>query len=58
MTEERLPAVLAYALPDEAAMKDWAELLVQRARAEGVESLGWYARSFRPCPARKGTRVA
>jgi len=26
----------ANALPDEAAMKDWAELLVARARAEGV----------------------
>lgn len=40
MTDQNLPAVPANALPDEAAMKDWAELLVQRARAEGVELTG------------------
>lgn len=40
MTDQNLPAMPANALPDEAAMKDWAELLVQRARAEGVELTG------------------
>ena len=40
MTDQNLPAVPANALPDEAAMKDWAELLVARARAEGVELTG------------------
>ncbi len=40
MTEERLPAVPVSALPDTAAMKEWAELLVERARSEGVELTG------------------
>lgn len=40
MTDQNLPAMPANALPGEAAMKDWAELLVQRARAEGVELTG------------------
>ncbi len=40
MTDQNLPAVPANALPDEAAMRDWAELLVARARAEGVELTG------------------
>lgn len=40
MTDQNLPALPANALPDEAAMKDWAELLVARARAEGVELTG------------------
>ena len=40
MTDERLPAVPANVLPDEAAMRDWAEALVDRARAEGVELTG------------------
>jgi len=40
MTEERLPAVLVSALSDTAAMKEWAELLVERARSEGVELAG------------------
>ncbi|MCP4960330.1 MAG: IS256 family transposase [Actinomycetia bacterium] len=40
MTDSNLPAVPANALPDEAAMKDWAELLVARARTEGVELTG------------------
>ena len=40
MTDQNLPAVPANALPDEAAMKQWAELLVERARAEGVELTG------------------
>lgn len=40
MTEERLPAVPVNALPDEAAMRDWAEALVERARSEGVELTG------------------
>ncbi len=40
MTDERLPALPAQALPDEAAMKEWAEVLVERARSEGVELTG------------------
>ena len=40
MTDQNLPAMPANALPDEAAMKDWAELLVARARSEGVELTG------------------
>ncbi|MCB1029373.1 MAG: transposase, partial [Microthrixaceae bacterium] len=40
MTDQNLPAMPANVLPDEAAMKDWAELLVERARAEGVELTG------------------
>ena len=40
MTDQNLPAVPASALPDEAAMKDWAELVVARARDEGVELTG------------------
>ena len=40
MTDQNLPAVPANALPDEAAMRDWARLLVDRARAEGVELTG------------------
>lgn len=43
MTDENLPAVPAEALPvlpDDAAIKDWAELLAARAREEGVELTG------------------
>lgn len=40
MTDQNLPAVPANALPDEVAMKDWAEMLVARARSEGVELTG------------------
>ncbi len=42
-TESNLPALpgeVLPALPDDAAMKDWAELLVARARADGVELTG------------------
>ena len=40
MTDQNLPAVPVNALPDEAAMRDWAEMLVERARVEGVELTG------------------
>ncbi|MDG2112209.1 MAG: IS256 family transposase [Actinomycetota bacterium] len=40
MTDQNLPAVPANVLPDEAAMKDWADRLVTRARSEGVELTG------------------
>ena len=40
MTDQNLPAVPANTLPDEAAMKDWADRLVTRARSEGVELTG------------------
>lgn len=40
MTDQNLPAVPVNALPDEAAMRDWAEMLVERARQEGVELTG------------------
>ncbi len=39
MTDQNLPAV-PVSLPDEAAMKDWAEMLVARAQSEGVELTG------------------
>ncbi len=54
MTDQNLPAVPASALPG-AAMKDWAELVVARARDEGLNSpvtvassQGWCARCCRP----------
>ena len=37
MTDQNLPAMSANGSADEAAMRDWAELLVARARTEGVE---------------------
>ncbi len=37
MTDQAMSAVPANGAADEAAMKDWAELLVTRARSEGVE---------------------
>ena len=40
MTDQNLPAMPANVLPDEAAMKDWAELLVARERSAGVELTG------------------
>ena len=40
MTDQDMPAVPANGAADEAAMRDWAELLVARARAEGVELTG------------------
>ena len=40
MTDRNVPAVPAEEAADEAAMQDWAELLVERARAEGVELTG------------------
>ena len=40
MTDQNLPAVPVNALRDEAAMRDWAEMLVERARVEGVELTG------------------
>ena len=42
-TDENLPAVpeeVLPALPDDAAIKDWAQLLVARAREEGVDLTG------------------
>lgn len=42
-TDENLPAVPAEvlpALPGDAAIKDWAEVLVARAREEGVDLTG------------------
>ena len=40
MCDHNMSAVLANGAADEAAMKDWAELLVERARVEGVELTG------------------
>lgn len=40
MTDQNVPAVPASGAADKAAMKDWAEFLVSRARAEGVELTG------------------
>ena len=40
MTDQSMSALPASGAADEAAMKDWAELLVSRARAEGVELTG------------------
>jgi transposase-like protein len=40
MTDQNLPAMPANVLPDETAMKDWAELLVARERSAGVELTG------------------
>ena len=37
MTDQNLPAMPVNGSADEAAMRDWAELLVARARTEGVE---------------------
>ncbi len=40
MGDQDMPAVPANEAADEAAMQDWAELLVERARCEGVELTG------------------
>ncbi len=40
MTDHNMPAVPADGAAGEAAMKDWAELLVARARSECVELTG------------------
>ena len=40
MTDQTMSAVPANGAADEAAMRDWAELLVARARGEGVELTG------------------
>ena len=40
MTDHNMSAMPANGATDEAAMKDWAELLVARARSEGVELTG------------------
>ena len=40
MTDQNMPAVPANGAADEAAMRDWAELLVAQARDEGVELTG------------------
>ncbi len=40
MGDQDMPAVPVNGAADEAAMQDWAELLVERARAEGVELTG------------------
>ncbi len=40
MTDQDMPAVPAEEAAGEAAMQDWAELLVERARSEGVELTG------------------
>jgi len=40
VTDQDMPAVPADEAAGEAAMQDWAELLVERARAEGVELTG------------------
>ena len=37
VTDQNMPAVPANGDADEAAMRDWAELVVARARSEGVE---------------------
>ena len=38
--DQNMPVVLAGEAVGEAAMKDWAELLVAQARADGVELTG------------------
>ena len=40
MTDQDMSAMPANGAADEAAMRDWAELVVARARAEGVELTG------------------
>ena len=40
MTDQNLPAMPATGAAGEAAMRDWAELLVARARTKGVELTG------------------
>ena len=40
MTDQNMPAVPANGAADEAAMRDWAEFLIARARSEGVELTG------------------
>ncbi len=40
MTDQTMSAVPANGAADEAAMRDWAELLVERTRVEGVELTG------------------
>ena len=40
MTDQNVPAVPAEEAAGGAAMQDWGELLVERARAEGVELTG------------------
>ena len=40
MGDQDMPAVPAEEAAGEAAMQDWAELLVERARSEGVELTG------------------
>lgn len=40
MTDQTMPALPANGAADEAAMRDWAERLVARARTEGVELTG------------------
>lgn len=40
MADQNLPAVPGRGLRDEAAVQDWAELLVARARTDGVEFTG------------------
>ena len=40
MTDQDMPVLPAEEAAGEAAMQDWAELLVERARAEGVELTG------------------
>ena len=40
MTDHNMSMMSANGAADEAAIKDWAELLVARARSEGVELTG------------------
>ena len=40
VTDQTMPVMPASGTADEAAMRDWAELLVARARTEGVELTG------------------
>jgi len=40
VTDQNVPAMPTEEAAGEAAMRDWAELLVERARAEGVELTG------------------
>ena len=40
MTDQTMPVMPATEAAGEAAMRDWAELLVARARTEGVELTG------------------
>ena len=40
VVDQDMPAVPANGAADEAAMQDWAELLVERARCEGVKLTG------------------